>query len=692
MWLLQRFCSVVALVTGSVGIALAAPSEPEVHEDELDLALVEDRLSVTTTRMERAVLDTPAAVEQVDEQTLQTARQQLQLDETLARVPGLFFQNRYNFAQNLRVAVRGFGARSPFGIRGVRLLLDGFPETLPDGQSQVDAIDLESAVSAEVLRGPSSALHGNASGGLISLFTEDGRNLAPRAEARGTWGSDGFARYGARGGGQFGDWNAYASVWDLRYDGYREQSRTEKRLLNAHLGRQLSPDRHLGLVLTVLDQPEGQDPAALTREQAAADRRAAGGQAVQVNSRQEVEQYRLGLRYEDAESLPGQLSAYGFVARRDFFQQLPSFFFPSLIEFDRDFFGAGAQYVDDLPLAERNGRFTVGVDLARQRDDRRRFRVTPTGARSDQTQDELQRADNAGVFGQLDFELGASWSALLGARYDRVRLDIDDRFGEQLGSGARTFEELSWNAGLSYRLLDDHRLYANAGTAFESPTFTEIKDAAGGVGFSRDIEPQKARNLEIGFRGRWIDRIALDLALFRVHTRDEIIVVGSVDGLNIFDNAGRTRREGLEAMLDFDLGAGLNLAAAYTWSRYRFDRFGDAEQTFDGNRLPGLPEHVIFMELAWRGATGWYAIGDTLLVGNVYADNANSERVSGYGLVNLRAGREFDLGGVVADAFFAVNNVSDREYFSNIRVNANNAAFFEPAPERNVFGGLRLRF
>ena len=680
----------VVVLTAS-GLAAAQPGELSPPAGEIEIGETEDRISVTTTRMERALLQSPAAVSQVDEEDLQTARQQLQLDETLQRVPGLFFQNRYNFAQNLRLAIRGFGARSPFGIRGIRLLVDGFPETLPDGQAQVDTIDLESVIAAEVLRGPSSALHGNASGGVISLTTEDGRGLDPQAEARVTVGSYGFERFGVRAGGEFGDWNAYLSAWDLRYDGYRKQSRTEKRLLNAQLGRQLDPDRRIGVVLTLLDQPLGQDPAALTRQAAEDDRRAAGGQAIQVNARQEVEQYRFGVRYEDAALLPGELSAYGFVAGRDFFQQLPSFFFPSLIEFDRSFFGGGLQYLDDLIVNGRPARYTVGVDLARQRDDRRRFRVTPTGARSDQTQDELQRADNVGVFGQFELALTGRWSALAGLRHDRVRLDIDDRFGGRLGSGSRTFEEWSWTGGLNYRVTPDHQLYASAGTAFETPTFTEIKDAGGGVGFSRDLDPQLARNLEVGFRGRWAERVGLDLALFRIHTRDEIIVVASEDGLNLFDNAGRTRREGLELALDFELRPGLELAAAYTWSRYRFDEFREAGQRFDGNRMPGLPEHALFAELAWRDDSGWYGIVDTLLVGNVYADNANSERVSGYGLVNLRGGRGLTSGPFGIDAFLAVNNLTNRPYFSNVRVNANNAAFFEPAPERNLFAGIRVR-
>lgn len=663
---------------------------PEASDEPVEDE-VADRVVVTAARLARNLTASPAAIDVVDEQVLQAARQQLQLDETLNRVPGLFFQNRYNFAQNLRVSVRGFGARSPFGIRGVRLIVDGFPETLPDGQAQVDGIDLESLAAAEILRGPSSALYGNASGGVIQLRTEDGRGLDPEAEARASWGSHGFLRYGIRAGGQFEDWNAYLSAWDLRYDGYRDQSRTEKRLLNAHLGRQLGPARHLGLVLTVLDQPLGQDPSALTRTQVDLNRRAAGGQAVQVDSRQEVTQYRLGVRYTDSDSLPGELSAYGFVARRDFLQQLPSSFFPSLIEFDREFFGGGAQYTDHLALAGSESRYTLGVDLARQRDDRRRFRVTPTGAPVSQTQDELQRADNAGLFGQFDLGLGPYWRAILGLRYDRITLDIDDRFGEQIGSGRRSYDELSWTVGFSYQLAPGRQVYANTGTAFETPTFTEIKDAAGGVGFSRDLEPQRARNLEVGLRDDSREALSLSAALFRVETRDEIIIVASQDGLNLFDNAGRTRRDGLELAAEYRFSRNLGLHVAYTWSRYRYRAFRDAERRFDGQRLPGLPEHALFAELAWQHERGWFVIADTLLVSEVFADNANDERVAGYGLLNARAGRQFERSGWSWEAFAAINNLTDRDYFSNIRVNANNSAFYEAAPGRNVFAGIRVR-
>ncbi|HMA98394.1 MAG TPA: TonB-dependent receptor, partial [Wenzhouxiangella sp.] len=678
----------VGLFMVGVGVVQAAQEEADVRSGSSRVETTEDRVAVTVTRVDRPLLEAPAAVSKVSQEALQTARQQLQLEEALNRVPGVFFQNRYNFAQNQRIAIRGFGARSPFGIRGIRLLVDGFPETLPDGQAQVDGIDLESVTSAEILRGPSSALYGNAAGGVISLSTEDGQGLEPTTELRATLGNYGFRRLGVQAGGEFDDWNTYISAWDLRYEGYREQSETEKRLLNAHVGHQLDADRRIGFVLTALDQPRGEDPSALTRAQVEENRRAAGGQAVQVDSRQVVDQYRLGLRYEDSDLLSGRFEAYAFVAERDFFQQLPSSFFPSLIEFDRKFAGLGLQYGRPLQLANLPARYTVGFDLARQRDDRRRFNVDPAGSRTSQTQDELQRADNLGFFAQLDFALTSRWSAVAGLRYDRVDLDIDDRFsspaGDRLGSGERAFDETSWTVGLNYRLSPDQQFYLNAGTAFETPTFTEIKDAAGGIGFSQDIDPQLARNFELGYRARWNEQTSLDLAVFRVSTRDEIVVVSSLDGLNLFDNAGRTERDGVELSVEHRLSDALSLNASYTWSRFRFESFRDGEEIFDGNRMPGLPENVLFAELAWRGAKGAYAIVDVLAVDQLFADNANEESVAGHAVVNTRFGREFDLGPQQLELFLALNNVTDRRYLSNVRVNATRGRYFEPAPERNA--------
>ena len=657
-----------------------------------DTELRVEPITVTASGLVRDRIDTPAAVSVVDEADLQSGRQHLQLDESLNRVPGTFFQNRYNFAQNLRLSIRGFGARAPFGVRGVRLRVDGIPETLPDGQSQVDTIDLETAEQVEVIRGPSSALYGNAAGGVVDVRTRSGP-AEPYVQGRVTGGSYGFRRTGVMGGGQSGNWNGHASAWHMNYDGYRDQSETEKMMFNGKASYQFSPGRELTTVFTAYDQPKGQDPGGLTREQVREDRRQAGDQAEALGSGQTVEQQRLGFSFSDAESLPGELSMTGFYTRRDFEQQLPSSFFPSLIEFDRDFYGFNTNYTDDLSFLTIPVSYTVGFEVNEQRDDRQRFEVDEEGRREGQTQDAVETGTATGFFGQADLALTERLDLTLGARYDHLRLRIRDRFGDGAASGRETFDEFSVSIGPAYQLHRNHRLYANVSTAFESPTFTEFYDPTEpGEVFDSGLEPQQALNTELGVKGVLGQQTRYDLAVFRVSTDDEIVQFA--DGPDRFRNAGETRRDGIELGIEHFLSERFTVTGAYTWSDFRFRDYQDdlEEVNYRDNRLPGLPEHNLFAELAWQEPGGSFVALDTLIVSNVYADDANDERVSGYGVVNLRSGVTQQIGDREMEWFWGLNNLLDREYSANVRVNATGDRFFEPAPERNLHAGLRLTF
>ena len=663
-----------------------------------DTELRVEPITVTASGLVRDRIDTPAAVSVVDEADLQSGRQHLQLDESLNRVPGTFFQNRYNFAQNLRLSIRGFGARAPFGVRGVRLRVDGIPETLPDGQSQVDTIDLETAEQVEVIRGPSSALYGNAAGGVVDVRTRSGP-AEPYVQGRVTGGSYGFRRTGVMGGGQSGNWNGHVSAWHMSYDGYRDQSETEKMMFNGKASYRLSPGRELSTVFTAYDQPKGQDPGGLTREEVREDRRQASEASEALDAGQSVEQQRLGFIYRDEQFLPGELELTSFYTRRDFEQQLPISAFareelgvPSLIAFDRDFYGLSSSYTDAAEVLSVPVAYTLGAEVSEQRDDRQRFTVEDDGSRDEQTQDAVETGTASGVFGQVDLGLTDRLDLTLGARYDHLRLKIRDRLSDGAASGRETFDEFSVSVGPAYQLHRDHRLYANISTAFESPTFTEFYDPTEpGEGFDPGLQPQQALNTEVGLKGVLGDQTRYDIAVFRIATDDEIIQKESEP--DRFRNAGETRRDGLEMGLEHFLSDQLTLSGAYTWSDFRFRDFVDDEgNNFRDNRLPGLPEHNVFVELAWRDSAGWYAMVDTELISSVYADNPNEERVAGYGIVNTRFGRELEVGGTELEAFVALNNLLDKEYFSNVRVNADGQNYFEPAPERNVYAGLRLTF
>ena len=674
------------LFAGLVLIALppTLPAEPAADQEPLTIL-------ITAPRLVRDLQHTPAAVTLVEEADLQQARQGLQLDESLNRVPGVLFRNRYNFAQNLRLSIRGFGARAPFGVRGIRLLVDGFPETLPDGQSQVDGIDLESAARVEVMRGPASALYGNAAGGVVLVDT-----LAPPdqpfAELRASAGSHGFWRLGARADGVGDVVNAQVSAWRLGYDGYREQSRTRKAMLNARLHHDLEEGRSLTAVLTALDQPLGQDPGGLTLAEVQADRRQAAPNALALDAGQAVRQQRLGLVYRDTRTWAGEFSARVFHSQRDFQQQLP-FPGPSRIGFERDFFGAGLDYSGAARLGPRSLRYTLGLEAARQRDDRERFLVDGAGNRTGQIQDALETATEAGLYGQVELALGTRLDLTLGGRYDRVDFHIDDRFTpDGAASGRRRFGELSHSLGLGFQAHPAHRLYASLGSSFETPSFTEFYDPTEPEqGFDPTLDPQRALNLELGAKG-WFGTVArYELALFQMRTRDEIVQVATDP--DRFANAARTRRDGLEAGLEYRFAPHWTLGVAYTWGRYRFREFVDASGAdLRGKALPGLPAHSLFAELAWRGPHGRYAMLDGLVHSRVHADNANQVEVPGHAVFNLRAGVRRSFGATDIETFVGVNNLADRKYFSNLRINAAGGRYYEPAPERNFHAGVRVRF
>lgn len=683
---LARWRHVACGVALAAGTAQAAP----VHE----LAPVR----IDGMRLERSLADAPAAVAVVDTEAAQQGQPRLQLDETLSRVPGLMLTNRYNYAQNLRLSSRGFGARAPFGVRGLRVRVDGFPETVPDGQSQVDSIDLDSLRDATVLRGPASVLYGNGSGGVVDLNTYDGRNMAYGRELRVTVGEHGLRKAHLHAGGEEGDWSYYGGVTGLRYEGYRDQSEVEKYQAIGRVGWQMTPAQRLELVLTAMDIPRGEDPGGLTAAQVNADRRAAVPMAPRLDAGQEVSQQRLGVRYRHDDVAGGQYQVQTFIARRDFEQQLP---FPgnSHIEYQRLFYGLSTDYSRELMVAGRAQRFVVGLDADAQRDDRDRHSVNASGQTTGRTAEEKQTASAVGVFAQLDSALTDQLLLSLGLRHDTVRLRINDRFlSDGDDSGTQRFHEQSYSAGLTWHYSDALQLYMTGSTAFETPTFTELANPVGG-GFDSQLGPQKARNQELGLRsligaGWWST-----LALYRVDVKDEITPY-ELQGRTFYRNAARTRRQGLELGIEGPLSEQWSLALAYTWAHNQFRRFDDVQQGADvsGLRMPGLPRHIAFAELAWRGGLGYYAISDLRFVSDQYAENTNQTRVASSTLVGLRGGRQWRFGDGELDLYSGINNLFDREYFANLRINANSdrplaqRGYFEPGPGRTVYAGVAWKW
>lgn len=677
----------------AAAVLLANPAgRAALAQDDADGPLTLEQISVSAPRVETPLARVPGAVGIVDEEDIQRARQGIGMDESLNAIPGVFMQNRYNFAQDLRVSIRGAGARAPFGIRGVQILVDGIPATLPDGQASVDAVDLDSIARMEVLRGPSSSLYGNASGGVIDITTEDGPPV-PYAEARSKLGSHGFSKHTLKGGGQQGAGNWFGSLSRLDYSGYRDHSATESTKLNGKFHYDLGAGDRFTAVLGAVDSPQADDPGALTAGQVAEDRRQASPGNLAFNAGEELDEQRVGAVYETRLAARHKLLLRGHSVWRDFSNRLP-FTDGGIVQFDRRFTGGGALYTYDGSLGEMDNRILTGVDLGRQRDDRQRH-DNLNGTRGPLVFDQLETVSNLGAYVQNETGITDRLTVTVGARYDRVEFEVDDaHFTDGVDdSGSRTMNELSPKAGLTYRLSPAFIPYANVSRSFETPTTTELAPCTGG-GLSDSLDSQTATNYEVGANGQPAPGLRYSVALFTIDGEDEIVALGcpGQPGRDFFVNAGETRRHGVEIGLEIDLAKGLESRLAYTWSDFEFDRFATGGERFDGNHIPGVPEHAVYGELRYRHPSGLFAAADAQYVDELFADNANSVTSDAYTVANFRAGWTRHLGGWEITAFGGVNNVFDELYNNNVRINAFGGRYFEPAPERNHYAGLQVRY
>tara|TARA_R110002096_G_scaffold2741_9_gene14110 strand:- start:592 stop:2670 length:2079 start_codon:yes stop_codon:yes gene_type:complete len=682
---------ITALATPILAAALwiptvsAAATEPEVVE-------------VRASRMGQTLANVAGAVSIVDEQDIQLGRQQFALDESLNRVPGMFSQNRYNFAQDLRISLRGFGARANFGIRGIRMFVDGIPSTVTDGQSVIDDVELGAIERVEVIRGPSSSLYGSSSGGVISLYTESG-TPDPYAEARLTVGEFDQQKYHIKTGGEVDRLNYFLSASHLSYEGFRDHSELRQTTFNSKFTYDINENSDLQVVFNAMDSPTREDSGALSLADVAVDREQAQARNLSSNAGEDIDQQKLGFTYNYNLDNRHEITLRNYYIWRDFETFLPiGSHIPFVADdgvtgFDRFFFGGGAQYTFTGELFGRPNQVSIGVDVDSQTDDRQRY-INNAGVKGALTFDQEEQAEAIGVYIRNIFALTDTLQLTVGGRYDSVELEVDDAFlanGNQ--SSKIDFDEFNPTVGLNWNAWGNMNLFANYATSFETPTFTELanpaRDLNVNLGGFANVTAQTSDSFEFGMRGALTPRINVDVAYFTMQVDDEVTNVTNVGNRSFFENAD-TDRQGVEAAAIINVFDGLRLTTAYTWSDFEFDKFITSPATV-GNELPGIPEHQFYAELAYTHATGFYATWDVIHVGKFYADNANTLAAGDHTVSNLRVGHEITVGQTRFGPYIGVNNLFDEEYFANVRLNAFGGRAFEPAPDINVYGGISAR-
>lgn len=701
-------------------VIAVAPAAAQEVRDTVPTRLRPVEIRVTRDAA-RSPLDVPFAVSIVRPDSARPGQRHLALDETLFLLPGITVANRYNPTQDPRIVIRGFGSRAAFGVRGVRVLRDGMPLTLPDGQTPTDYLDLESVGIVEVIRGAASALYGNAAGGVIDIRSGAAPDARLAGQLRGWVGSygdgaggedHGSRRWVAMAGGSTGAVRYQGNVSYTDADGYRDYSR--QRATSGYARAQARIGRtDWTAQLLLLDQPLAENPGALTRAELERDPRLAHELQRAKRARKEVDQWQLGL----AASRPmarGELATMVYSGARSLYNPLTF----AIVEIDRTIHGASVRASQPFDLLGATHRVTVGADAQWMIDERRNLVncnplppdptpapgcPSPGDERGAETLHQLERVTGIGPFASAEVSIARRYRLMVGARVDNVAFEVDDRFvgaANPDDSGERTLRAFSPMIGAVARLGLVQAIYANVSSAFETPTTTELgnrPDTVGGL--NRDLDPQYSTSAELGLKGLLANRLSYDVAAFQTRVRDELIPyeVPNGGGRRYFRNAGRTVRRGLELGLATHLGP-LELGATYTYSRFAFadypvDTAPDPDITaivnHAGNRIPGIPVQQLQASATWRWRA-LFATVEALAQGDAYADDANRTRLAGYEVVHARLGGTAGFGWPWLSPIVSVQNIFDRRYVSSVVVNAAGGRFFEPAPRRAIFAGLTV--
>jgi len=630
---------------------------------------------------------TPAAVSVVEGEDLQEARPTVGLYEGLVATPGLVVQSRNNASQDLRLSIRGFGARSAFGIRGITVLVDGFPETMPDGQTNVDSLDMASAARVEVLRGLASSLYGNAAGGVVSITTEEGPDR-PFVEARTVHGDAGLWKLHAKGGGKSGDVRWLVSASRMTLEGFRRRSGTEQVQVNGKAVWRPDGGSELMAVLSLVDAPEAGDAGGLTRAEVEADPTQAAPLNLSFRAGESVRQGRLGLTYRRRLGEAHEVEASGFLALRRFQNALPSV----VVAFDRTFDGVSVRYGNRAPLFGLRSRFTVGTELQAQADRRKNFDNVEGRPGSTRQLDQDEDVTALGLFAQEELELRERLTLVAGVRYDVSRYAVTDFLKEDGdGTGTRTFQQPTGRAGLIWAPRPEVSVFASATQSFETPTTTElaVQPGAGG-GLSRELKPQRSDGVEVGARGVLWGRLRYDVALYAVRVRDGLVRFEDENARAYFRNTARSRHVGAEVALEAQVTEELRVRAAYNALQATFRDYAPQGRQLRGRLVPGIPAHQVGAEAMYRHTSGALAAVEVFSAGGLYADDANTVREHTAWVVNARLGHRFALGPFEVSPFLGLQNLLSARYSDNVRVNASRGRYFEPAPPLTVYAGAGL--
>jgi iron complex outermembrane receptor protein len=701
--------SAALLLAGAPGLQASA-------ETSLELAPI----VVTATRVAQSSADLPTSIDRVDQAEIQSGQLQVNLSESLMTVPGVSAQSRQNYAQDLQLSVRGFGARSSFGVRGVRLYSDGIPGTMPDGQGQFSQFDLGSAGRIEVLRGPFSALYGNSSGGVIAIFTEDappGHSILGTAE----YGTFNTQRYSVKAEGDDGIVNYVLDAAHFQTDGYRFHSDAERNNFNAKMHFGLGESSTLTVVGNVIDTPFVQDPLGLTRAQLAANPEQAGVGAIQYNTRKNLAQQQIGAVFDNQLNASDDFNATVYTGHRATtqFQAIPQAteqstpLYPGgVIDLDRGFWGVDVHLTDRRNVAQTPLQVTAGVsydDLAESRKGYLNYVGSVLGVEGAVRRDEANHVYDFDQYVQAQWDPAARWRVIGGVRNSTVDVSSHNHLAgiTEPDSGVR-YSAVNPVAGVTFRASSLINLYASYGKGFETPTLNDLayRSTNGSLpGLNFALKPARSDNYEVGLKAG-NEHIRTTLAGFYIKTSDELAVLANSSGRTVDQNIGETTRHGAELSVDALWSGGFSARVAYTYLRAvvaqpYYTCVGapckppatitgvlpaNYVRVAAGSYLPAVPMNALYAGLTWAFVPlGFSTTVETEARAHIYTDDRNSDSAAGYWVTNLRAGFVQESARWRFSEFARIDNLANRAYVGSVIVNESNSRFFEAAPGRTAY-------
>jgi iron complex outermembrane receptor protein len=699
------------VLASSIVAALSAWYSPLAIADE-GVTTNTPVVVVTASRTERLSFDLPASIDVIGADQIGAAQPRVNASEALAAVPGLVAQNRQNYAQDLQISSRGFGARSAFGVRGVRLIADGIPATMPDGQGQAATFDLDLAERIEVLRGPFSALYGNHSGGVIQLFTRDPKG-PPQVELNVSAGSYGSHKTDLNASGKEGDIGYLLDASRFDTDGYRSHSAARRDQAYAKLTFAPSTTSRLVLVAGGLRQKDTQDPLGVTWTTWQRDPRAGEIDtsdpsnpqrtfAERYNTRKSIDHQQLGATWEQRFG-DDRLRVTAYVGNRRVIQyqafsqgfQAPPSHSGGVVDFEREFHGIDANWSMSRPLLDGTLRSTFGIEAGASSDDRKgyeNFIGSQLGIQGRLRRDEQDDVKNLDPYAQFEWERG-QWVLSAGLRHSRVDFEVDDRYlANGNDSGSVDYRHTTPLLGILYKVHPGLNVYASAARGFETPTLNEVFYSGTGGGFNFSLAPARSTHLEFGVKAMPIDGVRVNAALFQVKTSDELVVDSASGGRTSYRNASATLRQGGELSLDAEWQRNWYGRLALSVLRAVYDEgFGTV---LAGSRLPGVPNASLFGELGWKDSADRYGAAlETIANTKLYPDDANQANPApGYMIANLRVQAQQQLGAWRVKEYARVNNLFDRNYIGSVIVGDSNRRYYEAAPGRNWVIGASMQY